>query len=237
MVTINRLVIPWKTLSKITRLMPYLFGALYIVVVSEKIWVCSRSDEWHSTMNVQCFLAEPLPATELSCTCSSLQTALFQNPESRIQTTLPHLLPFFLLSLFSFFAHLISVLTRFGGFAFAVDIVADSILFGIPLAVLIKARTIAPATRSRLIFVFASSMFTLGASVIYNTFIFGAIHWGLFYMVTVCWHMEVSCPVLLSFVSPYRPPHLSLIIRCFPQLSFAVEPERITLTRCPPDNP
>lgn len=68
MVTINRLVIPWKSLNKITRTMLFLFSALYVVVISEKIWVCSRTDDWHSTVDVQCFLADPVPATELSCT-------------------------------------------------------------------------------------------------------------------------------------------------------------------------
>lgn len=75
---------------------------------------------------------------------------------------------------------------------------ADGILFCIPLALLLKVRAIAASTRRRLIFVFATSIFTLIASVIYNTFVFGAIHWKLFYMVGLCSHMEVSWLKIIS---------------------------------------
>lgn len=70
-VTINRVVTPWRALKRITALVPFLFLAFYGVVISEKIWVCSRSAEWHTSNSVQCFLADPIPVTELSCTSTT----------------------------------------------------------------------------------------------------------------------------------------------------------------------
>ncbi|KAJ7594936.1 hypothetical protein C8J56DRAFT_452707 [Mycena floridula] len=66
MVGINRIVLPWGRLRTIAMIMPFVFTAMWIVVMSQKIWVCTRDESWHHSPSVQCFLSLPIPYIELS---------------------------------------------------------------------------------------------------------------------------------------------------------------------------
>ncbi|KAJ7585195.1 hypothetical protein C8J56DRAFT_1053583 [Mycena floridula] len=66
MVGINRIILPWGRLEFFAAVVPFIFTAMWIVVLSQKIWICSRDDSWHHSASVQCFLALPIPYIELS---------------------------------------------------------------------------------------------------------------------------------------------------------------------------